>query len=384
MRHPADLNELRKTVRAFAEDVVAPRAAAMDSAQELDPDVLDGMAELGLFGLTVGQDHGGAGLGFAALCVAIEELARVDSSVAVTLEAGVSLGIMPIVRYGTEEQKRRWLPTLASGERLAAFALTEPESGSDTQALTTSARRDGDEWVIDGTKTLITNAAHPRAALATVAARTGTRPDGKPEVTTFIVPTGTPGYTFGRRFPKIGWRAANCSELRFSDCRVPDANRLGEVGQGLHGFLRILDEGRIAIAALATGVCQGCADTSASYAGERTAFSEPIGNRQGVAFKVADMALRAHLSRLAWEDAAARLDAGEPFGVRAAMAKLYASEAAVTCAREAVQVHGGWGFIDDSAAARYYRDAKILEIGEGTSEVMRILIARSLGLGSST
>ncbi len=372
--------EFRKIVHEFAQTVVAPKAEAMDRAEELDEEVLDQMAGMGLFGLPFPEEYGGMGADYLTLCLAIEELARVDSSVAITLEAGVGLGAMPIWRFGSEEQRRRWLPGLASGEQLAAFGLTEPGGGSDAGAVRTRARQDGDEWVIDGTKAFITNAGLRRSALATIAAATGTRPDGRPEVTNIVVPLGTPGFTLGRGYSKVGWHASDTRELVFDGCRVPLANTLGERGSGLANFLRTLEEGRIAIAALATGLCRGCVDECVKYARERHAFGRPIAAFQAVAFKIADMELRAHTARLAWYHAAAKLTAGQPFAKEAAIAKLYASEAAVTSAREAVQVHGGYGYVNEFPVARFYRDAKVLEIGEGTSEVMRILIGRSLGL----
>ena len=374
--------EFRKIVRAFAEEVVAPRAEAMDRAEELDETVLDQMAGMGLFGLPFPERYGGMGADYLTLCLAIEELARVDSSVAITLEAAVGLGAMPIYRFGTEEQRERWLPPLARGERIGAFGLTEPGGGSDAGALRTRARLDGDEWVVDGTKAFITNAGLPRSGLVTLAAVTGERPDGRGEISNIIVPVGTPGFRVGKRYSKIGWNASDTRELIFEDCRVPAENLLGERGSGLANFLRTLEEGRVAIAALSTGLCQGCVDQCLEYARERHAFGQPIGSFQAIAFKIADMELRAHTARLAWWHAAARLVAGEPFGREAAIAKLYASEAAVTCAREAVQVHGGYGCINEFPVARFYRDSKILEIGEGSSEVMRVLIARGLGLAA--
>jgi short/branched chain acyl-CoA dehydrogenase len=372
--------EFAKIVRAFAEEVVAPRAEAMDRAEELDEAVLDQMAAMGLFGLPFPERYGGMGADYLTLCVAIEELARVDSSVAITLEAAVGLGAMPVYRFGTEEQKRRWLRPLATGEQVAAFGLTEPGGGSDAGALRTRAVRDDDDWVIDGTKAFITNAGLARSGFVIVAAATGQRPDGRPEISNVIVPAGTPGYTVGRKYSKVGWHASDTRELVFEGCRVPVEHTLGEQGAGLANFLHTLEEGRIAVAALATGLCQGCVDECVRYARERQAFGRPIASFQAVAFKIADMELRAHTSRLAWRQAAAKLVAGQPFGREAAIAKLHASEAAVTCAREAVQVHGGYGYMNEFPVARFYRDAKILEIGEGTSEVMRILIARSLGL----
>jgi short/branched chain acyl-CoA dehydrogenase len=372
--------EFRKIVRAFAEEVVAPRAEAMDRAEELDEAVLDQMAGMGLFGLPFPERYGGMGADYLTLCLAVEELARVDSSVAITVEAAVGLGAMPVWRYGSESQRERWLPPLARGEQLASFGLTEPGGGSDAGALRTRARLEGDEWLIDGTKAFITNAGTARSGMVTVAAVTGERAGGRPEVSNLVVPAGTPGYRVGRRYSKIGWHASDTRELIFEGCRVPAENLLGERGAGLANFLRTLEEGRVAIAALGTGLCQGCVDECVKYARERQAFGQPIASFQAVAFKIADMELRAHTARLAWQHAAAKLVAGEPFGREAAIAKLYASEAAVTCAREAVQVHGGYGYINEFPVARFYRDAKVLEIGEGTSEVMRILIARALGL----
>jgi short-chain 2-methylacyl-CoA dehydrogenase len=379
----AEQEEFRKIVRAFAEEVVAPRAEAMDRAERLDDAVLDQMAGMGLFGLPFPERYGGMDADYFTLCLAVEELARVDSSVAITLEAAVGLGAMPIWRFGTEEQRRRWLVPLASGEGLASFGLTEPGGGSDAAALRTRARLEGGQWVIDGTKAFITNAGLPRSSLVTVAAVTGERADGRPEISTIIVPAGTPGYRVGRSYSKVGWHASDTRELVFEDCRVPEDHLLGERGSGLANFLRTLEEGRVAVAALATGLCQGCVDECVKYARERQAFGQPIASFQAVAFKIADMELRAHTARLAWQRAAIALAAGEPFGRQAAIAKLYASEAAVTSAREAVQVHGGYGFMNEFPVARFYRDAKVLEIGEGTSEVMRILIARSLGLDAA-
>jgi short-chain 2-methylacyl-CoA dehydrogenase len=372
--------EFRKIVRAFAEEVVAPRAEAMDRAEELDPVVLDQMAGMGLFGLPFPEEVGGMGADYTTLCLAVEELARVDSSVAITLEAAVGLGAMPIWRFGSQEQHRRWLRPLAGGDQLGAFGLTEPGGGSDAGAIRTRAVLDGDDWVIDGTKAFITNAGLDRSGLVTVAAVTGERPDGRNEITNIIVPAGTPGYRLGQKYRKLSWRASDTRELVFEGCRVPVANTLGPRGSGLGNFLRILEEGRIAVAALATGLCQGCVDECTRYARQRQAFGQPIARFQAVAFKIADMETQAHTSRLAWQRAAAKLDAGQPFGKEAAIAKLHASEAAVAAAREAVQVHGGYGVVEEFPVARFYRDAKVLEIGEGTSEVMRILIARSLGL----
>jgi alkylation response protein AidB-like acyl-CoA dehydrogenase len=317
---------------------------------------------------------------YVALCVAIEELARVDSSVAITLEAAVSLGAMPVFRFGTEEQKREWLPRLCAGELLGGFGLTEPGGGSDAGATRTTAVLDGDQWVINGTKAFITNSGTSITGFVTVTAVTGTRSDGRPEISALLVPTGTPGFTVGSSYAKVGWNASDTHELAFADVRVPAANLVGTRGRGYAQFLSILDEGRIAIAALATGLAQGCVDESVRYAGERHAFGRPIGAHQSVAFLVADMEMRAHMARLGWREAAARMSAGEPFHRQAAIAKLYSSEAAMDNARWATQVHGGYGFTIEFPVGRFYRDAKILEIGEGTSEVQRMLIARDLGL----
>jgi short-chain 2-methylacyl-CoA dehydrogenase len=366
---------LRKTVAEFARDAVAPVIGDYCERAEFPYPIIRQMAEMGLFGLPFPEEYGGMGGDNFALCLAIEELARVDSSVAITLEAAVSLGAMPIYRYGTEEQKRQWLPKLCNGEMLAAFGLTEPGSGSDAGALRTTARLDGDEWVINGTKAFITNSGTDITGLVTVAAMTGDR-----ETSTVIVAVGTPGFTVSKKYSKVGWSASDTRELSFSDCRVPRANLLGEAGRGYAQFLSTLDEGRIAIAALATGLAQGCVDESVTYAKQRQAFGRPIGDNQAIQFKVADMEMRAHTSRLAWYRAAELLARGEPFKREAAIAKLYGSESAVANAREATQIHGGYGFMNEFPVARMWRDAKILEIGEGTSEVQRILIARDLGL----
>ena len=366
---------LRKTVAEFARDAVAPVIGDYCERAEFPYPIIRQMADMGLFGLPFPEEYGGMGGDNFALCLAIEELARVDSSVAITLEAAVSLGAMPIYRYGTEEQKREWLPKLCSGEMLAAFGLTEPGSGSDAGALRTTARLDGDEWVINGTKAFITNSGTDITGLVTVAALTGDR-----ETSAIIVPAGTPGFTVSKKYSKVGWSASDTRELSFSDCRVPQANLLGEAGRGYAQFLSTLDEGRIAIAALATGLAQGCVDESVIYAKQRHAFGRPIGDNQAIQFKVADMEMRAHTSRLAWYRAAELLARGEPYKREAAIAKLYGSESAVANAREATQIHGGYGFMNEFPVARMWRDAKILEIGEGTSEVQRILIARDLGL----
>jgi short-chain 2-methylacyl-CoA dehydrogenase len=381
-RLPDEYEELRRTVEEFAHDVVAPKIGEFYEQEEFPYEIVREMGRMGLFGLPFPEEYGGMGGDYFALCLALEELARVDSSVAITLEAAVSLGAMPLFRFGSEEQKRRWLPHLTSGEQLGAFGLTEPECGSDAGGTRTTARLDEStgEWVINGTKCFITNSGTDITGLVTVTAVTGRKADGSPRISSIIVPSGTPGFTVSKKYSKVGWNASDTRELSFSDCRVPAENLLGEEGRGYAQFLRILDEGRIALAALATGLAQGCVDESVTYAKTRTAFGKPIGANQAIQFKIADMEMRAHTARLAWRDAAARLVAGEPFKKEAALAKLHSSEGAVSNAREATQIHGGYGFMNEYPVARMWRDAKILEIGEGTSEVQRILIARELGL----
>jgi len=345
---------------------------------EFPYEIVGQMGKMGLFGLPVPEEYGGMGGDYFALCVALEELARVDSSVAVTLEAGVALGIMPLYRYGTEAQKREWLPKLCSGEMLGAFGLTEPGGGSDVAgAMRTRARLEDGEWVIDGTKAFITNSGTTVTGLVSVAAVTGTGADGKPEISTIIVPSGTPGFTVSKKYSKVGWSASDTRELFFDGCRVPEENLLGHRGRGYAQFLATLDEGRVAIAALSVGLAQGCVDESVRYVHERDAFGGPIGRFQALQFKIADMEARVHTARLAWHHAAARMQAGEPFKKEAAIAKLVSSNAAMDNARDATQI---FGFMNESAVGRFYRDAKILEIGEGTSEVQRMLIARELGL----
>ncbi|MFI6846839.1 acyl-CoA dehydrogenase family protein [Kitasatospora sp. NPDC050467] len=389
----SEYEELRRTVAEFAQDVVAPKIGEFYEQGEFPYEIVREMGRMGLFGLPFSEEYGGMGGDYFALCLALEELARVDSSVAITLEAAVSLGAMPIYRFGTEEQKREWLPRLTSGELLGAFGLTEPEGGSDAGATRTTARYDEatDEWVINGTKCFITNSGTEITGLVTVTALTeplarsseeGEFSSPQREISSIIVPTGTPGFQVSKKYSKVGWNASDTRELSFTDCRVPAANLLGERGRGYAQFLRILDEGRIAIAALGTGLAQGCVDQSVAYAGTRRAFGRPIGANQAIQFKLADMEMRAHTSRLAWRDAASRLLHGEKFKKEAAIAKLYSSEAAVDNAREATQIHGGYGFMNEFPVARFWRDCKILEIGEGTSEVQRMLIARELGIPS--
>ncbi len=376
----AEQDEFRKTVRAFAEEVIEPRAQEMDETGEFPVDIVKQMGALGLFGLPFPEEYGGSGADFTTLCIAIEELARIDSSMAITLEAGVGLGAMPIYLFGSEEQKQRWLVPLARGEHIAGFGLTEPGAGSDSGNTQTKAVLDGGEWVINGSKAFITNVGTPLSLFVTITAATGER-GGQKEVSNIIVPVGTPGFTIGKAYKKIGWHASDTRELAFDDCRVPEENLLGTRGEGFRNFLIILDGGRAAIGALAVGLAQGCLEQSLAYAKERKQFGKPIADFQAIQFKLADMAVSTELARLAVYRAAWMSDQGMPFKKEASIAKLFASEAAVTAAREAVQIHGGYGYINESAVSRFYRDSKVLEIGEGTSEVQRILIARDL-LGS--
>jgi short-chain 2-methylacyl-CoA dehydrogenase len=372
--------DLQATVASFARDVVAPVIGDYYERGDFPYDIVAGMGKLGLFGLPFPEEFGGMGGDFFTLCLAIEELARVDSSVAITLDAGVTLGAMPVFRFGTDDQRGRWLPELVTGERIAAFGLTEPDGGTDIPGtMRTTARLDGGEWVVNGTKAFITNAGTSITSLVTVLALTGDV-GGEREISTIVVPSGTPGFHPAPKYSKVGWCASDTRELSFADCRVPEANLLGERGRGYAQFLRILDEGRVAISSLATGLAQGCVDECARYANDRVSFGVPIGRHQAIAFKLADMAARVHAARLAWYDAAARLVAGVPFKKEAAMAKLLASNAAMDNARDATQIFGGAGFMNESPVGRFYRDAKILEIGEGTSEVQRMLIARALGV----
>ncbi|WP_436502094.1 acyl-CoA dehydrogenase family protein [Actinokineospora sp. HUAS TT18] len=371
---------LRKTVQEFAREEVAPVIGDFYEREEFPYEIVAKMGHMGLFGLPIGEEYGGMGGDYFALCITLEELARVDSSVAITLEAGVSLGAMPLYRFGTEEQKQEWLPKLTNAEQLGAFGLTEPGGGSDAGATRTTARLDGDEWVINGSKAFITNSGTDITGLVTVTAVTGTKPDGRKEISAIIVPSGTPGFTVSKKYSKVGWNASDTRELSFVDVRVPRENLLGEQGRGYAQFLSTLDEGRVAIAALSVGLAQGCVDESLKYVGEREAFGRKIGEYQAIQFKIADMELRAHTARLAYYAAAAKMLKGEPFKKEAAIAKLHASNAAMDNARDATQIFGGYGFMNEFPVGRFYRDAKILEIGEGTSEVQRMLIARELGL----
>ncbi|MBC9822664.1 acyl-CoA dehydrogenase family protein [Terrabacter sp. MAHUQ-38] len=384
-----DHEDFRRVVRDFAEKEVAPNIAKWDAASHFPTDLVPKMGDLGLFGLVVPEEYGGAGTAgdFTSLCVAIEELGRVDQSIGITLSAGVGLGINPILTYGDEEQKQRFLPDLVSGRALAGFGLTEPEAGSDAAATRTRAVRDGDEWVINGAKAFITNSGTDITSVVTVTARTGTNEDGSPQLSAIMVPAGTPGFVVEPAYHKLGWHVSDTHGLTFEDCRVPVGNLLGNEGEGFKQFLKTLDDGRIAISALAVGCAQACLELATDYAKTRTAFGRPIGANQGVSFQLADLAVMVEGARLLTYKAAwlkDELHAGKrsvsEVKQAAAIAKLYSTEAAVKATRTATQVFGGNGFMEEYPVARFYRDAKILEIGEGTSEVQRMLIARGLGL----
>jgi short/branched chain acyl-CoA dehydrogenase len=420
---PDHYEQLAKTVRDFAQSVVAPVAAKHDEEHSFPYEVVSGMADMGLFGLPFPEEYGGMGGDYFALCLALEELGKVDQSVAITLEAGVSLGAMPVYRFGNESQKQEWLPQLTSGRALGAFGLTEPGGGTDAGATKTTARLDDGHWIINGSKQFITNSGTDITKLVTVTAVTGEAgsmgqehwghsprklgaharklgahprklgahpPEGqgddsgdehgRKEISTILVPVPTPGYTAEPAYNKVGWNASDTHPLSFDDVRVPQENLLGERGRGYANFLRILDEGRVAIAALSVGAAQGCVDESVKYAKQREAFGQKIGANQAIAFKIARMEARAHTARTAYYDAAAMMLSGKPFKKQAAIAKLVASEAAMDNARDATQIFGGYGFMNEFAVARHYRDSKILEIGEGTTEVQLMLIARQAGL----
>ena len=370
--------EFQQAVRTFAEDVVAPRAEEADRTETLPLDVVRAMGELGLFGLPFPETYGGLDGDFVTFCLCLEELARVDSSVAITLEAAVGLGANPIFRFGTEEQKQTWLVPMCRGQVLGAYALTEAGGGSDASALRTTARLEGGDWVVNGSKAFITNSGTPLSKVCTVAAQTG-----EDEISAILVPSDSPGFTVGGSYRKVGWRASDTHELAFSDCRVPEANLLGERGRGYAEFLEVLDDGRIAIAALATGLARGCLEESLAYAKEREAFGRPIGAFEAMQFKIADMRVKVESARLLYLRAGWLKDRGRPYKAEASIAKLFASEIAVECARDAVQIHGAYGFTEEFPVGRFYRDAKVLEIGEGTSEIQRLLIARDLGLPST-
>jgi short-chain 2-methylacyl-CoA dehydrogenase len=383
-----DLSEeqaaVRDLCREFAREVVAPAAEELDREHRFPYEIVRQMGELGLFGLPFPEEWGGAGGDFLSYCIAVEELSRADAGVGITLEAAVSLGSAPIEQYGTQEQKERWLPDLLAGRRLWAFGLTEPGSGSDAGAIRTRARIEQGEWVINGSKQFITNSGTEVTAGVTITALTGAAKDGpRREISALLVPQGTPGYNVLPAYRKLGWHSSDTHPLAFDDCRVPEANMLGTRGGGHAQFLRTLTGGRIAIAALSVGLAQACLDAALSYAGERQAFGAPISRLQAIQFKLADMATEVELARLITYKAAVAYQRAESTSGEvaklASMAKLYASESSKRAADQAVQIHGGYGFIEDYPVARYWRDVKINEIGEGTSEVQRMLIARALG-----
>jgi alkylation response protein AidB-like acyl-CoA dehydrogenase len=380
MHFTPEQQRLSDEVREFADTVVAPAAYEYDTKRELPYDIIRQMGEMGLFGLALPKEYGGQGTGYVELCIAVEQLARVDQSIAVTLEAGVGLGAMPIWRSGTDEQKREWLPMLARGEALAAFGLTEAEAGSDAGATQTTAELDGDEWVINGSKQFITNSGTEITRLITVTAVTGRRDNGAPELSAILVPSGTPGLTVHPAYDKVGWHTSDTHPLTFDNVRVPKENLLGERGRGFVNFLKTLDEGRVAFAALCTGAAQGCLEEAIRYAKERVVFGRPIGDNQHIAFMIARMQARVHQARLVTYDAARRIVDGTPFTMEASIAKLVSSEAAMANARDASHIFGGYGFLNENAVARHYRDSKILEVGEGTTEVQLMIISRQLGL----
>jgi len=390
-----DHEDFRAVVRDFATEAVEPHVAGWDREHHFPADLVPTMGELGLFGLVVPEAFGGSleaadGGAFTSLCIAIEELGRVDQSIGITLSAGVGLGINPILTYGSQEQKERFLPDLVAGRTLAGFGLTEPDAGSDAGATRTKAVLDGGQWVLDGAKAFITNSGTDITSVVTVTARTGTADDGRPEISAIMVPSGTAGFTVEPAYDKLGWNISDTHGLSFAGCRVPEDHLLGERGRGFHQFLKTLDDGRIAISALALGLITRMREEATAYASSRTAFGKPIGVNQGVSFPIADLAVMEETSRLltyraAWlkdEQEAGRRSVAE-VKQAAAVAKLYTSEAAVSATRIATQVFGGNGFMEEYPVARFYRDAKILEIGEGTSEVQRMVIAKGLGLPTS-
>lgn len=370
---------IRDTCREFAEQEIKPLAEEMDHTGQFPYALIKKMGELGLLGLPFPEKYGGAGADFLSYCLAIEEISRGDTSVGITMEAHTSLGASPFYLFGSEEQKQRYLPALASGQQLWAFGLTEPEAGSDSGGTQTRAvLRDG-HWHINGSKAFITNAGTDITGGVTITAVTGTRPDGRKDITNIIVPKGTPGYVIGNPYKKMGWKASDTRPLSFEDCVVPERDILGQPGDGFKQFMQILDAGRVAIAALSVGLAQACLDEAVNYARTRKQFGQPIGSFQATQFKLADMETEIELARLMYYKAAWLHMQGKPYTREASMAKLFASETAKRCADQAVQIHGGYGFMDEYPVSRYWRSVKINEIGEGTSEVQRILIAKSLG-----
>ncbi|MBW3593412.1 MAG: acyl-CoA dehydrogenase family protein [Actinobacteria bacterium] len=374
-----DLSEehelLRRTVRQFAEERVAPVADELDRKHRFPYELVADLGDLGLMGIPVPEEYGGAGGDTLGYAIAVEELTRVDSSVAITVAAHTSLGTLPIYCYGTEEQKRKWVPDLASGKRLAAFGLTEPDAGSDAGATKTRAElRDG-RWVVNGSKIFITNAGTDISACVTITARTG-----EDEISNLIVPNDTSGYEISPPMEKMGWNASDTRELSFRECAIPETNLLGPRGAGLRQFLEVLDGGRIAVAAMGVGLAQGAYEQAFAYAQERNQFGKPISTLQSVSFKLVDMATEIEAARQLVYKAAWLKDLGRPFARAAAMAKLYSGELSNRVVTDALQIHGGYGYMEDFPIARFYRDQKILEIGEGTNEIQRLVIARHLGL----
>ncbi len=370
----------RQTVRDFSEQVIRPQVDHLWETGEFPYDIVRKMGELGILGIPFPEEYGGAGGDYLAYAIAVEELARVDGSCAITLEAHISLGTSPFHYYGSEEQKRQWLVPLAQGKILGAFGLTEPEAGSDAANTQTRAELVNGEWVINGTKCFITNPGTEMSGVVTLTVVTGVRPSGKKEISNIFVPKGTPGYNIAPKYRKMGWHASDTRELNFDDCRVPESNLIGRRGDGFSQFMDCLDGGRIAIAALAVGTAQGAFEESVKYAKERVQFGQPLAKFQAIQFKLADMATEIELARNQTYKAAAMRDCGVPHTREASMAKLYASEMCMRATTQAVQVFGGYGFMDEYPVSRFFRDAKILEIGEGTSEVQRMVIARELGL----
>lgn len=371
---------IRQMCRDFAEKEIMPRAAEMDRTGEFPYDLWEKIADLGLPGIPIPPEYGGSGGDWLSTIIAIEEISRGDVSIGITFTVDVTLPINLLYTFGTQDQKQKWLISLVKGETIGAFGLTEPEAGSDAGATKTQALLVNNEWVINGTKAFITNAGLKNCSLVIITAVTGKRPTGKKEICNFIVPTGTPGYTVGMAYAKMGWRASDTRELIFENCHIPEENILGEKGKGFGQFLSALQTGRLGVAALSVGLAQACFDAAISYAQQRTQFGQPISKFQAIQFKLVDMSLEIELSRLITYKATWLKDQGEKYDVEASYAKLFASEVSKRCADHAVQIHGGYGFTDDFAVSRYWRNVKINEIGEGTSEIQRLLIARHLGL----
>jgi short/branched chain acyl-CoA dehydrogenase len=373
-----DLNEeqeqIRRLVRDFADGEVRPVAEELDREKRFPYEIVAKLGELGLMGIPYPEEYGGGGADNLSYAVAIEELARVDSSVAITVAAHTSLGTWPLYAFGSDEQKAEWLPRLCSGERLGAFGLTEPEAGSDAGNTRTRAELDGDEWVINGAKQFITNSGTDISGFVTITARTG---DG--EISNLLVPNGTPGYVIGEPYRKMGWNASDTRPLAFEDCRVPEENLVGPRGQGFKQFLQALDGGRIGVSAMGVGLAQGALDEALAYAKERVAFGKPISKYQAIQSKLADLSTEIEAARLLTYKAAIEKDLGRSFSLTAAQAKLKTGRLAVRATEEAVQIHGGYGYIEEYPVCRFYRDAKILTIGEGTDEVQQMVIARALG-----